>query len=308
MMPLVHNVFAAAQGRLLSQSDIDAYIAPSVGGTDRQTLLELMAMMPPNARGDVVYYDGTHVISNNPALLPFINTTKPVLAPSVNRPVTAASVRSVRPDIVGGRSPPDPFTGTGPYVREVGNCGFTSGWGIVNLECNSSHFADNPDPNTGKNEEGGYLYYGIGVFYLPNGTCYMNFANSVITCYVQTNAASANPGGDLTITYCYWAPNQTQHHFNVPVEATGTTTFDSYIDSQSPPLLQYGFSEIPRNATVSAIPWGVTTNSLDRPAVPNSTSNVQIWANGTWVPPTPPYDVGYARRTQTDSNCPTAFP
>jgi hypothetical protein len=114
-----------------------------------------MKLMPPNRRGDFVYYDGQRLLSNNPALLPHVRITarrqrsRAAMAatPSL-RPHAASKIRA---SSVGSCSPPDPFAGSGPYVREVGNCGFTGGWSIVNLECGSTQLRDPA-------HEDGYMY------------------------------------------------------------------------------------------------------------------------------------------------------
>ncbi len=155
-------MFARALGKSLSSTDIDQYIDSAVQGADREKLRSLMALLPPNMRGDVIYYDGARVISNNPAVLPYAKNLSPKVMGSVQQhSQSEMQSQSRRLMMAGSCSPPDPYPGSGPYVREVGNCGFTSGWGIVNLECNSSHFYDNVDlfPNSQDNREGGYMYF-----------------------------------------------------------------------------------------------------------------------------------------------------
>ncbi len=152
--PQVPNLFATAVGKNLSDAAIDSYIDASIVGSDRKLAHTLLKMMPRNRRGDFIYYDGKRLLSNNLALLPYAQLTAwhsavPTAVASTERVTTRSSPR--KPASVGACSPPDPYTNSGPYVREVGNCGFTGGWSIVNLKCGTTQL------NT-PYYENGYMY------------------------------------------------------------------------------------------------------------------------------------------------------
>ena len=51
------NIFEAARNKKLRDADLDAYIDPSVTGADRALAHKLMRIMPPNQRGDFVWFD-----------------------------------------------------------------------------------------------------------------------------------------------------------------------------------------------------------------------------------------------------------
>jgi hypothetical protein len=139
--PQVPNVFARAVGMKLDDGGIDSYIDASIVGADRKLAHALMKLMPANRRGDFAYYDGKRILSNNPALLPYLTlTAKHANFAMTSRPMqsSVSGATSRKPAGVGSCSPPDPYIGSGPYVREVGNCGFTGGWSIVNLTCGTT--------------------------------------------------------------------------------------------------------------------------------------------------------------------------
>jgi hypothetical protein len=159
----IPNRFAEAIGRHMdargTDTLIEKYIDPSVKGSDRTLAHGLMRMMPVGMRGDFLYYDGKRLLSNNPALIPyaqFVQRPKPSTVQSIGKGTNAASVgrqgaANRHTSSAGQCSPPDPYGGTGPYVRMVGNCGFNGGWGVVKLPCNTTHLA--------KSTEGGYMYF-----------------------------------------------------------------------------------------------------------------------------------------------------
>jgi len=156
------NVFAGARGLSLSAAALDRFIAPSVTGADRQLARKLMAFMPANQRGDFVYLDSTsgRLMSNNPALLKYIKVSfgkpGPVgqrAAVSAHRGTTINQVRGARPmNSYGNCSPANPPPAPhGAYVRDVSPCGFSAGWGFLNVECNTTFF-------NYPGQEAGYLY------------------------------------------------------------------------------------------------------------------------------------------------------
>ena len=142
------NIFEAARNKKLRDADLDAYIDPSVTGADRALAHKLMRIMPPNQRGDFVWFDPAtgHRVSNNAALLAATRVGPRLQAPKAAPAVSSTSSsqrRNVRSNISPYSNPcgPDqPHEGTGPYGRILSKCGFTGGIGFVNVQCNSSFF------------------------------------------------------------------------------------------------------------------------------------------------------------------------
>ncbi len=158
----VPNVFETARGRQLTDRDLDVYIARSVTGSDRVLAHKIMAMMPANERGDFVYSSlSGHLVSNNPALLPYIQLTIRESsrngASSWSRTARTNTLGRIQPFQVTQCSLPDPPTGGtgagGAYVRQVSYCGFTTGFGFVNVPCGYTYFANSGDV--------GYLYFAL---------------------------------------------------------------------------------------------------------------------------------------------------
>jgi hypothetical protein len=144
---------------------------------------------------------------------------------------------------------------------------------------------------------------GFGVFYDLNWTCYMNYSSQVSNCFNASNKPPINSGSDLTSQYCFDQKTgyKTQHWFHVPTNSYGVTTLETYIDTNN--VMGVGFSEIPSSSTRSVVPWGKAPPG--EPALQSSTSHVQLFANGSWLHP--PYYIGYALRTHTDSYCTESF-
>lgn len=157
------NLFAATQNKVLSDSDIQRYIDPSVMGPDRSLALKLMRAMASGLRGDFIAMDRNgRTFSNNPALLGFVKVT------------TGLRRRPIAPPVSGPRKPllrhtmdyssncaPPPSQG-GEDVRDVSACGMTDGWGFVYLPCGTTYFAPGDD---------GFLYMEItGSGGATNGT------------------------------------------------------------------------------------------------------------------------------------------
>lgn len=196
---LLPNIFASAQGRSLSDFDIDTYINRSVTGADRRLAHKLMAMMPANLRGDFVYLGRTHLVSNNPAMLRYVTVRRE--SPTFRRPkltrqnvsIFAPRTRIQTADYSSQCSPPGSHTG--PYARNVSVCGFTTGWGFVNVPCGTSQFAPG---------DAGYLYFelqgsGQNTTYgksLVEGGLQYNSGSSVLP-YV--NVYDAGPNGFRTM-------------------------------------------------------------------------------------------------------------
>lgn len=69
-------------------------------------------------------------------------------------PVSKASAGSKHANYLNAATPdcapPDPFTGSGPYLRVVSQCGFTAAIGYVSVPCGASYFGPG---------EGGTLYF-----------------------------------------------------------------------------------------------------------------------------------------------------
>jgi hypothetical protein len=144
----VPNVFGAGAGADLKSADLDNYVDPTVTGVDRQNVTALMALVPQNLRGDMVYLDDSgHLVGNNVAVLPTIRT-------SINVPPKHAAVNTARPQATGGQAAPmsggvcgPPASGTGPYIRDNSVCGMTTGWGFVQVPCGYTNFASGDQGN-----------------------------------------------------------------------------------------------------------------------------------------------------------------
>jgi len=166
--PIVKSIFASAVNKPLSaDSDYDQFIDSSVTGNDRITARKFMRFMPPNLRGDFVYYDGSHVVSNNNALIQQSLTMSPQTAassPSLTSQafLSRALVSQKRTtQSVGGCEPPYNIT-TGPWVRMVSNCGFSGGWTVANLPCGETNLTTSTSSGIMylelRDQNGGNLY------------------------------------------------------------------------------------------------------------------------------------------------------
>ena len=138
-------MFQAAQLKRLKDSDLDAYIDPSVVGADRVMAHKLMAMIPPQFRGDFVYIDkNDRAMSNNPALLRHFVLQKPPSMQAARGTSNAKSTTNAASDAGNTRrtlsytSCGPGATNNGPSIRFVSACGFVAAIGIVTLECGTS--------------------------------------------------------------------------------------------------------------------------------------------------------------------------
>lgn len=195
----IHNIYADARGKSLSDGDLDQYISAPLSSSDRQIAHKIMRLMPPMQRGDFVYLgaDG-HAFSNNPNLLAntSIGSKKPQVATSTIRPSRSTSISSTRRRMWSASqcSPPNPPANPdGVYTRDVADCGFDAGWAFVNVGCGATNFAPNDDGelyfeilgSEGSLVEGGLEYYndqsiaphfrstaapGNGIVYMQNNT------------------------------------------------------------------------------------------------------------------------------------------
>jgi hypothetical protein len=157
----VPNIFAAARGKDLNDTDLDSYIDSSVSGADRALAHTLMAVMPANMRGDFIYLrPGNRLVSNNPKLLKYVSISSlqpgtPSQGSGLHSIVPATSTRLHAMDYSSSCSPPNPPSNPGgAYVRQVSLCKFTAGWGFVNVPCGYSSFAT----NSAGYVDAGYLY------------------------------------------------------------------------------------------------------------------------------------------------------
>ncbi len=145
----VPNKFEPARGKVLSDHDLDSYIDPGVTGADRIMAHKLMGLMPKNRRGDFLYFDGHKVLSNNIALATQAKLQRRAESRTVGGLVSAATTvagsRRETRSYSSSCSPPDPFGGTGPYVRNVSRCGVTGGWAVVFLPCGDTYMASSGD-------------------------------------------------------------------------------------------------------------------------------------------------------------------
>jgi hypothetical protein len=182
----------------LADSDFDGYINDaSLSPAQRKLAHQLMALMPPEQRGDFAYLneDGT-ILSNNVSLKPCVavKTGKDGVTASVVKLKPANSIRAnnspkrVALDYSSNCSPPNPASYPGgAYARMVSKCGFTAGWGFVNVPCGETYFA---------NSDVGYLYFEIrgNSGSLVEGGLQYNSDSSV-----QPYARSAAAGGYVSL-------------------------------------------------------------------------------------------------------------
>ncbi len=190
--PGIPNIFAAAQNLALQDAALDSYIDRRVQGADRALARKLMKYMPANLRGDFVYVGADHrLITNNPAMLPYVKLTS-VPASGLASSSRTASTRRATLGYSSSCSPPDPANPAGgPYVRLVSRCGFAAGWGFVKVPQGTSYFASG---------DAGHLYFevrGTSGSLTEGGFEY--YSDSSIAPYARSTAVSGN-NGYITLT------------------------------------------------------------------------------------------------------------
>lgn len=150
---------------------------------------------------------------------------------------------------------------------------------------------------------------GYAVFWVPNNTCYVYLPTGEDSCFAATNSSRPYSSGNLTIKYCWYSPqNQTQHYFSVPASPNGTTALGTYSDTNK--TVGLGFEQIVASYTQYGMAWGGSAGiSIGTAgAIPTSTSNVDLFANGSLNPLSAPHYSGWASVTNTSGNCLGAFP
>lgn len=150
---------------------------------------------------------------------------------------------------------------------------------------------------------------GIAVFWGPDGTCYQDLATTDYNCFAASNASRPYSTSNLTIKYCWYsAQNQTQHYFTVPASPSGSTTLETYKDTNG--VIGLGFEPILASYTQYGVAWGgsngISLGSLG--AIPSSTSNIDVIANGSLSPLSAPHYSGYASAVNTSQNCLGPYP
>jgi hypothetical protein len=211
----ISNHFAQAIGKpLSSDADFDVYIDPAISGSDRILARRLLRLMPDRYRGDFIYYDGSRILSNNTSLLPYAHLfTKPSAgSPSDlsggSQPtgiVTSTPQSAKRSTLSSSQCDPPYYPGSGPYIRDVGNCGYAGGWGIVNLECNTTLMVS-PQVEAGyaywelRNNQGG-LYEGeiFTSYGLPNDNSINPYASASVGVGLQNGNVRFSCGQDIAI-------------------------------------------------------------------------------------------------------------
>ncbi len=200
----VPNVFALAQGKALTAAQLDSYISPDVSGSDRLLVTHLMNLMPSNQRSDVVFVDREgRVISNNPALSPYIKVTSGTVA---SRRAVAENA-AVQPMAATNCLPPD--SNTGPYIRFISVCGMTTGWGFVNVPCGYTNFASGDEGQlyfeligrSGSLSEGGFQYNNDGSIQPYVRTTYAPSGGTAGYQTVQNSGAHYTCGQNLALTH-----------------------------------------------------------------------------------------------------------
>jgi hypothetical protein len=105
-----------------------------VTGADRTLALKLLEIMPANLRGDFVYVNGTHIVSNRVALKGGVHFAKPGDALYSLRSTEARGQSARRATL---SYPPTGGSG-GPYIRNYSAQGVNAGSGYATLACDSS--------------------------------------------------------------------------------------------------------------------------------------------------------------------------
>jgi hypothetical protein len=137
--PHVSPLFERANTLKLSDQDLDRYIDAPLSASQRKLAHHFMSIMPANKRGDFVYVDPQNrVLSNRAAMMDGSGVTVTTERNTPQRIAASSAGRRAR-DYSSPCSPPHPFAGTGPYIRQVSQCGFTAAIGYVTVGCLSSY-------------------------------------------------------------------------------------------------------------------------------------------------------------------------
>jgi hypothetical protein len=225
--PGVVDRFAVSRGLNLSDSDLDQYITAPLSVADRSIAHHFMKLMPANLRGDFVYVDmqhGNRVISNNSELPNSLVVTTTLRTPATTPTLQSllgplsmpqrqtSSTRRGALDYTApcAGTPPTPINPGGPYARYVSKCGYTTGWGFVDVPSQTSGMLADQYGNLIDN---GYLYFEVtgergsliegGLAYYTDTSIagyakYYNSSNNLITV-LNLNNQSYRYGADQII-------------------------------------------------------------------------------------------------------------
>jgi hypothetical protein len=150
--------FSDAIGQKLTAAQLDAYIDPSVTGSDRVLARQLLGVMPPGIRGDFVYIkgDGT-MMSNRPSVLKGAKLNFRFGKPSS---VATSDTRKTMAVVA-----PPATTNTGPYARQYSALGVNAAFGYATIDCNDDYLYES-DNGPSASDYGDMYVGGMGE---PNG-------------------------------------------------------------------------------------------------------------------------------------------
>lgn len=291
--PSVPNVFAAARGKALKDSDLDQFITAPLSASDRAIAHQLMNFMPPDQRGDFLYMtsDG-RVISNNAALLEYAHVAS---SPSgtvmtlARRKAATSGVRRAM-DYSSSCSPTDPYAGTGPYTRQVSGCGFSAGWAFLKIPCGTTTL------NQG---DYGYTYFEItgpsnsshieGGMFTPDGTTF--------DPYLRSDAISANNGYETLTNSAARYPCDEQmaifhgvtntvpdYSYTQVGDASQYDPYTAWVDSQTITLSNAAwlFGPVPSSIAGAGTDAAGYMSPCMNCSISQVTALAQPYANGSW--------------------------
>ena len=120
----------ALNAKLLSDDDYAAFVDPGVVGTDRALAIRLLELMPPGMRGDFLYVDGKHVVSNRLSLAGGVRFARPGDPQQL--------LRGLDSNVRHEQSYPPLGGSGGPYLRHYSAQGVNAGYGYATVPCDSA--------------------------------------------------------------------------------------------------------------------------------------------------------------------------
>lgn len=124
----LHSFADAISANLKTDADFDRFVDPQVTGPDRTLAIKLLRQMPPNMRGDFIYYDGKRVLSNRIELTTKAHLSNATPIAGANNERSAMSARKTM------AYPPTGGSG-GPYLRHYSAQGVTAAMAYATVPC-----------------------------------------------------------------------------------------------------------------------------------------------------------------------------
>jgi hypothetical protein len=194
----------AVNVKLSTETEYAAFVDPEVGGTDRKLAIKLLELMPAGSRGDFVYVDGTHVLSNRVALTYGIRFAKPGDPQAQLSRVSASGARHPL------AYPPTGGSG-GPYLRNYSAQGVNAAVAYATIPCDSAMSgADN-----------GFMYFNA---YTAGSTGSVVDAGLAIDATIKAHAFINNQGSYL---YSGWTDENYTWPCNTPIGIMYGTLYGS---------------------------------------------------------------------------------